>query len=80
MSREAHVQFCESLGVRLPGATHPDVRNASAATELNLGILRVTIGTAQSGFCTERCFSSHPFRLFSISYVLTGVFHGGNPN
>ena len=22
MSREAHVQFCESLGVRLPGATH----------------------------------------------------------
>jgi RNA-directed DNA polymerase len=23
MSREAHVQFCESLRVRLPGATHP---------------------------------------------------------
>jgi hypothetical protein len=23
MSREAHVQFCERLGVRLPGATHP---------------------------------------------------------
>ena len=23
MSREAHVQFCESLGVRFPGATHP---------------------------------------------------------
>jgi hypothetical protein len=22
MSREAHVQFCESLGVRFPGATH----------------------------------------------------------
>ncbi len=22
MSREAHVRFCESLGVRLPGATH----------------------------------------------------------
>jgi hypothetical protein len=22
MSREAHVQFCESLGVKLPGATH----------------------------------------------------------
>jgi hypothetical protein len=25
MSREAHVQFCESLGVRFPGATHPEV-------------------------------------------------------
>jgi len=25
MSREAHVQFCESLGVRFPGATHPGV-------------------------------------------------------
>ncbi len=25
MSREAHVQFCESLGVRFPGATHPIV-------------------------------------------------------
>jgi len=23
MSREAHVQFCESLGVKFPGATHP---------------------------------------------------------
>ncbi len=23
MSRETHVQFCESLRVRLPGATHP---------------------------------------------------------
>ena len=22
MSREAHVQFCERLGVRFPGATH----------------------------------------------------------
>jgi hypothetical protein len=25
MSREAHVQFCGSLGVRFPGATHPGV-------------------------------------------------------
>jgi len=24
MSREAHVQFCESLGVRFLGATHPE--------------------------------------------------------
>jgi hypothetical protein len=23
MSRETHVQFCERLGVKLPGATHP---------------------------------------------------------
>ena len=23
MSREAHVRFCERLGVRFPGATHP---------------------------------------------------------
>jgi len=23
MSREAHVQFCERLGVGFPGATHP---------------------------------------------------------
>ena len=23
MSREVHVRFCESLGVQLPGATHP---------------------------------------------------------
>ena len=26
MSREAHVRFYESLGVKLPGATHPGVR------------------------------------------------------
>jgi len=25
MSREAHVQFCERLGVRLPGATHRNI-------------------------------------------------------
>ncbi len=25
MSREAHVQFCESLGVQLPGATHRNI-------------------------------------------------------
>jgi hypothetical protein len=25
MSREAHVQFCESLGVRFLGATHPEL-------------------------------------------------------
>jgi len=25
MSRETHVQFCERLGVRFPGATHPIV-------------------------------------------------------
>ena len=25
MSREAHVQFCESLGVRFPGATHRNI-------------------------------------------------------
>jgi hypothetical protein len=24
MSRETHVQFCEGLGVQLPGATHPN--------------------------------------------------------
>jgi hypothetical protein len=24
MSREVHVRFCESRGVRLPPATHPD--------------------------------------------------------
>jgi len=29
MSREAHVQFCESLGVRFPGATHPEVIGSS---------------------------------------------------
>src|SRR5271157_4315644 len=28
MSREAHVQFCERLGVRLPGATHPPVEGS----------------------------------------------------
>ena len=32
MSREAHVQFCESLGVRFPGATHPSGIVASAPT------------------------------------------------
>jgi hypothetical protein len=31
MSREAHVQFCESLGVRFPGATHPARIVASSA-------------------------------------------------
>jgi len=31
MSREAHVQFCESLGVRFPGATHRVVTCKSAA-------------------------------------------------
>ena len=25
MSREAHVQFCERLGVKLPGATHRNI-------------------------------------------------------
>ena len=25
MSGDAHVRFCERLGVRLPGPTHPDV-------------------------------------------------------
>ena len=25
MSREVHVRFCESLGVQLPGATHPHI-------------------------------------------------------
>jgi hypothetical protein len=29
MSREAHVQFCESLGVRFPGATHPIITGRS---------------------------------------------------
>jgi RNA-directed DNA polymerase len=29
MSREAHVQFCERLGVRLPGATHRNIYVAS---------------------------------------------------
>ena len=35
MSREAHVQFCESLGVRFPGATHlvAMCRTESAARE-----------------------------------------------
>ena len=31
MSREAHVQFCESLGVRVPGATHRVLTCKSAA-------------------------------------------------
>jgi hypothetical protein len=31
MSREAHVQFCERLGVRLPGATHRVLTCKSAA-------------------------------------------------
>ena len=31
MSREAHVQFCESLGVRFPGATHRVITCKSAA-------------------------------------------------
>src|SRR5215469_16857470 len=31
MSREAHVQFCESLEVRFPGATHRVITCKSAA-------------------------------------------------
>jgi RNA-directed DNA polymerase len=31
MSREAHVQFCERLGVRFPGATHRVITCKSAA-------------------------------------------------
>jgi RNA-directed DNA polymerase len=37
MSREAHVQFCESLGVRFPGATHLVVTGISKEIlELNV--------------------------------------------
>ena len=36
MSREAHVQFCESLGVRFPGATHHmDYSNGIVNNEAN---------------------------------------------
>ena len=40
MSREAHVQFCESPGVRLPGATHPIVhcRTEKQAQEMRKAI------------------------------------------
>src|SRR5271165_6118311 len=31
MSREAHVQFCERLGVRLPGATHLGIQDPGCA-------------------------------------------------
>lgn len=34
MSREAHVQFCESLGVRLPGATHLFIQAEERRQEL----------------------------------------------
>jgi hypothetical protein len=34
MSREAHVQFCESLGVRLPGATHLFIHTEERRREL----------------------------------------------
>ncbi len=37
MSREAHVQFCESLGVRFPGATHPEVILHLRAVVLSAG-------------------------------------------
>ena len=39
MSREAHVQFCERLGVRLPGATHLVICCRSGA-ELALATMR----------------------------------------
>jgi hypothetical protein len=32
MSRETHVQFCESLRVRFPGATHPGVNGPAGKT------------------------------------------------
>ena len=39
MSREAHVQFCERLGVRLPGATLPrGIPNQDAKLDLSLPV------------------------------------------
>ena len=42
MSREAHVQFCERLGVRLPGATHRNiyVRSGGAGRRVMTSVTR----------------------------------------
>jgi hypothetical protein len=53
MSREAHVQFCESLGVRFPGATHPEVGRFHSA--VGLTILELAMGL--SGPTTWASFS-----------------------
>jgi hypothetical protein len=37
MSREAHVQFCESLGVRFPGATHLFAADELRAAAFDVG-------------------------------------------
>ena len=71
MSREAHVQFCESLGVRFPGATHPNVyvrsRRAGKrvmALLLRLyGKLRLTVNPTKSAVASvfQRKFLGYSF-------------------
>ena len=45
MSRETHVQFCEGLGVQLPGATHPVHGGANFVAHVGEKLAFGTVGS-----------------------------------
>jgi hypothetical protein len=57
MSREAHVQFCESLGVRSPGATHLVIccrvgaQQALAEMRVMMSRLKLTVNEKKTRIC-----------------------------
>ena len=57
MSREAHVQFCESLGVRFPGATHLVIccrvgaQQALAEMRVMMSRLKLTVNEKKTRIC-----------------------------
>ena len=57
MSREAHVQFCESLGVRFPGATHlviccrSQAEEALATMRNMMSKLKLTVNDTKTRVC-----------------------------
>src|SRR5271156_7113877 len=73
MSREAHVQFCESLGVRFPGATHRNiyVRSRRAGQRLMGGLTRLLEGKLKLKVNREKSAVARPWERKFLGFSFT---------
>ena len=71
MSREAHVQFCESLGVRFPGATHLVIccrvgaKQALTAMRRMMSKLKLTVNEMKTRVC---CLPEEKFDFLGYTF------------
>ena len=75
MSREVHVRFCESRGVRFPPATRLDNPNSDTSAGIPSRLFRRVVGRGPAGFGSERRLAIRPQMGVFLPKILVEIHY-----